>query len=41
MPMLLMLLALQLQLPRPVGYVNDFAHVLDTASAQAMQRVID
>ena len=41
MSVLLLLLALQLQLPRPVGYVNDFARVLDTASVQAMQRVID
>ena len=41
MSALLLFLALQLQLPRPVGYVNDFAGVLDTASVQAMQRVID
>ena len=41
MSALLLLLALQLQLPQPVGYINDFARVLDSASVRAMQRVID
>lgn len=34
-------LALQLQIPSLVGYVNDFARVMDPASAAAVQRVID
>jgi uncharacterized protein len=38
---LLLAMVLQLQLPSPAGYVNDFARVLDPASVQAMQRVID
>ncbi len=36
----LVLLA-QLQLPAPVGYVNDFAHVIDGASQQQMLAVIE
>ncbi len=36
----LVLLA-QLQLPAPVGYVNDFARVIDRASQQQMQAVIE
>lgn len=36
----LVLLA-QLQIPPPVGYVNDFAHVIDDASQQRMLAVID
>jgi uncharacterized protein len=31
----------QLQLPAPVGYVNDFAHVIDAAHRDSMQAVID
>ena len=34
-------LALQLQIPTPVGYVNDFAGVIDDASRQALLAVID
>ena len=34
-------LALQLQIPAPVGYVNDFAGVIDDASRQALLAVID
>lgn len=33
--------ALQIQIPAPVGYVNDFAGIVDPASLQAMQSVID
>ncbi len=35
------LLVFQLQIPDPVGYVNDFAHVLDGASQQQMLAVIE
>lgn len=31
----------QLQLPAPVGYVNDFANVIDPAHRDSMQAVID
>jgi uncharacterized protein len=31
----------QLQLPAPVGYVNDFANVIDAAHRDSMQAVID
>ena len=33
--------ALQLQIPDPVGFVNDFANVIDPASERSMQAVID
>jgi len=36
-----LLLALQLQIPSPVGYVNDFAGVLDDDSKSRMQAIID
>ena len=39
-PVLLALL-LQLQLPAPTGYVNDFAHVIDDSSRAAMEALID
>ena len=38
---LLLALALQLQIPAPTGYVNDFANVIDPASRAAMEAVID
>jgi uncharacterized protein len=38
---LFLAVALQLQIPAPTGYVNDFAGILDPASKQAMQGVID
>lgn len=31
----------QLQIPAPVGYVNDFARIVDRASSDAMVRLID
>ena len=34
-------LLLQLQLPAPTGYVNDFAHVIDDSSRTAMVALID
>ena len=34
-------LALQLQLPAPTGYVNDFAGTLQPGQAQAIQQVVD
>ena len=34
-------LLLQLQIPAPTGYVNDFAHVIDPASRARMEAVID
>lgn len=34
-------LAFQLQIPAPVGYVNDFAGVIDPASQRALLAVID
>jgi uncharacterized protein len=37
----LLALALQLQIPAPTGYVNDFAKVVDPASRGAMDSVID
>jgi uncharacterized protein len=37
----LVALLLQLQLPAPTGYVNDFAHVIDDSSRTAMAAVID
>lgn len=36
-----LVLLLQLQIPAPVGYVNDFAGVLDTESQRTMQLLID
>ncbi|HEY5062703.1 MAG TPA: TPM domain-containing protein, partial [Gemmatimonadaceae bacterium] len=30
-----------LQIPAPVGYVNDFAHVISPSSASAIERIID
>jgi uncharacterized protein len=41
MNILAFLLALQFQIPDPIGYVNDFAHVLDGPSQQQMLAVID
>jgi uncharacterized protein len=41
MTILAFLLALQFQIPAPIGYVNDFAHVLDGPSQQQMLAVID
>jgi len=38
---LLLSILLQLQLPAPVGYVNDFAGVIDAASQRQMTAVID
>jgi len=38
---LLVALLLQIQIPAPTGYVNDFAKVVDPASRAAMQSVID
>jgi uncharacterized protein len=38
---LLLALTLQLQFPSPVGYVNDFAGIVDDATKQAMLGVID
>jgi len=38
---LALLVAFQLQIPAPTGYVNDFAHVIDDATAQQMLAVID
>ena len=38
---LIVALLLQLQLPAPTGYVNDFAKVVDPASRAAMDSVID
>ena len=40
-PSVVALLFLQLQLPAPTGYVNDFAHVVQPAQTAAMQGVID
>src|SRR5258705_11453374 len=37
---LLLALVLQ-QIPAPVGYVNDFAGVIDDATKQSMQAIID
>jgi uncharacterized protein len=34
-------LLLQLQIPAPTGYVNDFAHVIDPASRARMEAIID
>lgn len=36
-----LLLALQLQVPAPIGYVNDFAHVIDAASQQQLLAVME
>lgn len=36
-----LLLAVQLQLPAPVGYVNDFAQVIDRAAQQQLLTVIE
>jgi uncharacterized protein len=41
MNLIAFLLAFQLQLPAPTGYVNDFAQVIDAQSAQQMLAVID
>jgi len=41
MNVLALLLVLQFQIPDPIGYVNDFAHVLDGPSQQQMLAVID
>src|ERR1051326_3324626 len=38
---LLLALALQLQIPAPVGYVNDFASVIGDQTKESMQNVID
>ena len=38
---LIVALLLQLQLPAPTGYVNDFAKVVDPASRATMEAVID
>jgi uncharacterized protein len=38
---LALLVAFQLQIPAPVGYVNDFAHVIDPAAERQMLAVID
>jgi uncharacterized protein len=38
---LFLALALQLQIPAPTGYIDDFAGVIDPASRTAMQSVID
>jgi uncharacterized protein len=37
----LLALLLQLQIPAPTGYVNDFAGIIDPASRAAMEAVID
>jgi len=37
----LLALFLQLQIPAPTGYVNDFAHVIDAAALARMEAVID
>ncbi len=34
-------LLLQIQIPAPTGYVNDFAHVIDPASRARMEAIID
>ena len=34
-------LLLQLQIPAPTGYVNDFAHVIDPASRARLEAIID
>ena len=42
MPILVLVgLLLQLQIPAPTGYVNDFANVIDAASRARMEAVID
>ncbi len=41
MVLLTLALAVQLQIPDPVGYVNDFAGIIDPASQRAMLAVID
>jgi uncharacterized protein len=41
MPALAVALALQLQIPAPTGYVNDFARTLQPGQAQAIQQVVD
>lgn len=38
---LALLVAFQLQIPAPIGYVNDYAHVIDDAAVQQMLAVID
>ncbi len=38
---LLLALTLQLQIPAPVGYVNDFAGIMDAASRQSILAVVD
>ena len=38
---LLVLLLVQFQIPQPTGYVNDFAGVIDQASARTMLAVIE
>ena len=37
----LLALALQLQIPAPTGYVNDFANVIDPGSRATMEAMID
>ncbi|HWO88558.1 MAG TPA: TPM domain-containing protein, partial [Gemmatimonadales bacterium] len=37
----LLVIVAQLQIPAPVGYVNDFARVVAPAAAEAMQRAIE
>ncbi|MFQ6045868.1 MAG: TPM domain-containing protein, partial [Gemmatimonadales bacterium] len=39
--LLTLTLLFQLQIPAPVGYVNDFAGIIDPTSRQAMLAVID
>lgn len=39
--MLHLLLVLQLQIPAPTGYVNDFAGVLDASSRTQIQAIVD
>jgi uncharacterized protein len=38
--MRLLVLLAQIALPRPTGYVNDFAHVLDPAAVQRMETLV-
>ena len=41
MTSLLLALALQLPIPAPTGYVNDFAHALQPSQVAAMTRIVD
>src|SRR4029079_9031101 len=38
---LLIALFFQLQIPAPVGYVNDFAGIIDPSTSQQMQALIE